>query len=144
METIKFIVNVEGCIIHKNKILMILRGDTESHAPNTLAFPGGKVESKDSDSGILEDTLRREIYEEVGLKITDNFEYLESKKFITKLGNNVIDVVMFCRVNDITDTKIDNYEVKDCIWMSADEILNDTRTPEWIKQSINLIKQKLD
>jgi 8-oxo-dGTP diphosphatase len=144
MEKIKFIVNIEGCLIHNNKILMILRGDTESHAPNTLAFPGGQVESKDSDSDTLEDTLKREIYEEVGLNITEHFEYLENKKFVTKKGNNVLDVVMFCRVNDITDTKIDNNEVKDCMWMSVDEILNDIRTPVWIRKSIELIKPKLN
>jgi 8-oxo-dGTP pyrophosphatase MutT (NUDIX family) len=144
METIKFIVNVEGCIIHKDKILMILRGDTESHAPNTLAFPGGQVESKDSDVSTLEDTIKREIYEEVGLKIVEHFEYLENKKFITQKGNNILDVVMFCKINDIANTKIDNDEVRDCMWMGVDEILNDVRTPEWIKKSVELIKQKLN
>lgn len=143
MKKNKFIVNIEGCIIHKNQILIILRGDTESHAPNTLAFPGGQVEFKDSDTDTLEDTLRREIYEEVGLKIIDSFEYLESKKFITEKSNDVLDIVMFCRVSNVTDVKIDNSEVKDCMWMGIDQILNDSRTPDWIKQSIKLIKYKL-
>lgn len=141
MEKNKFIVNVEGCIVHKNKILMILRGDTESHAPNTLAFPGGQVEFKDSNNDILEDALRREIYEEVGLRIVESFEYLESKKFITKKGNNVMDIVMYCKVDSVADCKIDNNEVKECMWMDVDQILSDARTPDWIKQSVELIKK---
>jgi len=143
MAKLKFIVNIEGCLIHNDKILMILRSDAESHAPNTLAFPGGQVESEDGDTNALEYTIRREIYEEVGLKITGDFEYLESKKFISERGNNVLDIVMFCRVSDISDTKLDSREVKECRWMNINEILNDTRTPTWIRKSIELVKPKL-
>jgi len=144
METNKFIVNVEGCIIHGNKILMILRGANESHAPSTIAFPGGQMDIKDSDIGTLEDTLKREIFEEVGLEISGPFEYLESKKFVTKKGNNILDVVMLCRVNDaLVETRIDRNEVEECMWMGIDEILGDSRTPEWIKQSVSLVKKRL-
>jgi len=141
MENNKFIVNVEGCIVSRNKILMIMRGDTESHAPGTLAFPGGQVEAKDSDVETLEDALRREIYEEVGLKIKNNFEYLESKKFVTRNGNKVLDIVMFCEVDSATDFKIDNDEVKECMWMDVDMILSDPRAPQWIKQSVGMARK---
>ncbi len=143
MAKTKFIVNVEGCLIHNDKILMILRGDAESHAPNTLAFPGGQVESEDSDTDTLEGTIRREIYEEVGLKITGDFEYLESKKFISERGNSIIDIVMFCRIDDVADTVIDRNEVKECRWMNIEEILNDPRTPVWIRKSVKLIESKI-
>jgi 8-oxo-dGTP diphosphatase len=144
MEKTKFIVNVEGCLINKDKILMILRGDSESHAPNTISFPGGQVDSKDADYATFEDTLRREIYEEVGLKVVEPFEYLENKKFITSKGNSVIDIVMFCKIVNPTEVKIDTHEVKDYMWMSTDEILKDVRSPQWIKQSIMLIRQKIN
>lgn len=145
MEKTKFIVNVEGCLINGDKILMILRGDNESHAPNTISFPGGQVDSKDADYATFEDTLRREIYEEVGLKIVEPFEYLENKKFITSKGNSVVDIVMFCKlIKPMEEIKIDTNEVKDYMWMSTDEILRDVRTPQWIKQSIMLIKQRVN
>lgn len=142
MDKYKFIVNVEGCIIYDKKILMILRGNKESHAPNVLSFPGGKVETKDSDNSTLENSLRREIFEEVGLELPNDFEYLESKKFITKKGNKILDIIFVYQLKTLIDFKFNKEEVSDCMWMSADEILNDNRSPEWMKQSMKLVKQK--
>ena len=61
MDTIWYIVNVEGAVVKDGRYLMIVRGEQESHAPGALTFPGGKVEDAESVDNVLEETIRREI-----------------------------------------------------------------------------------
>jgi len=53
-----------------DRCLMAFRSEQEAHAGGTLAFPGGKAEGTDA-AGALEETLRREIREEVGIEVAD-------------------------------------------------------------------------
>src|SRR5215831_12960100 len=92
-----YVVNVEAAIFHGEKWLMILRSDDEEHAAGTLSFVGGKVERADVADNILEETLRREIAEEVGVTVAEAMRFVESKSFIADNGRPVIDIVFLCR-----------------------------------------------
>src|SRR5690606_41716342 len=91
-----FIVNVEAAIRNNEKWLIIERSKKEEHAGGLLSLVGGKVELEGNSKDILERTLIREIYEEVGVEVKDELIYVHSTSFITDKGENVVDVVFLC------------------------------------------------
>ena len=82
---------VTGIIIKDGKFLITKRAPTEKAFPNQWTVPGGKLEMDDyakrpKDTShhwynVLEDLLRREVLEEVGIKIK-NIGYLTSLVYI--------------------------------------------------------------
>lgn len=83
---------VTGIVVKDGKYLIAKRAEYEKAFPGFWTVPGGKLEQKDykekkqdTDAGqwynIVEDLLRREVMEEVGLEI-DKIQYLTSLTFI--------------------------------------------------------------
>jgi 8-oxo-dGTP diphosphatase len=91
-----FIVNVEGAIFRDNKWLIIERSKKEEHAGGLLSLVGGKVELEGNSSDILERTLKREINEEVDVKVKEQLKYVHSTSFVADSGENVVDIVFLC------------------------------------------------
>lgn len=138
-----FIVNVEAFILDKDgRYLMIVRGESESHAPNSLSVPGGKVEASESLDNVLETTVRREVIEEVGVQLEDEMYYVESTLFTTSQGESVVDVVFLCRCasGELGDLSMD--EVAEAKWMTAEEILSHPKLPDWTKRSFLQAEKK--
>jgi 8-oxo-dGTP diphosphatase len=144
MGTIWYIVNVEGAVVRSEdgRYLMVVRGEQESHAAGALTFAGGKVEDAGSADDVLEETLRREIWEEVEVEVHDDMAYLESKAFVVNDGEPVVDVVFLCRYRSGTPAVGDPGEVAAVRWMTAEEILADSEIPPWTRQSIELAERK--
>ena len=92
-----YIVNVEAAVVKGNQYLMILRSEDETHAPGTLTFPGGKVEDVRRQDDVLEKTLAREVMEETGVTIAQEFLYVESHAFVADDNDPVVDMVFLCR-----------------------------------------------
>ena len=88
MENKKHIVAITALIKNeaKDKFLIVKRHKNEIAYPGKWAFPGGKVEKGQT---VLE-TLKREVLEEVGLKIEDYKKYLEDYTFIRPDNHNVV------------------------------------------------------
>ena len=137
-----YVVNVEGAVVKGGRYLMIVRGEEESHAPGVLTLPGGKVENAGNAGDILEETLRREIAEEVGIKVHTKMEYIESNAFVTDSGEPAVDIVFLCRYKSGTPTAVDPGEVAAVQWMTAQEVLTHPEVPEWTHQSIKLAEKK--
>ena len=69
---------VNALVAKDNKILISQRGLDEGHDPGKWTIPGGKVESTEGNVwSILEKTAKREVMEEIGIKI-DEISYLAS------------------------------------------------------------------
>ncbi|MDO6658727.1 NUDIX domain-containing protein [Anaerobacillus sp. 1_MG-2023] len=132
-----FVVNVEGAIERNGKWLLILRSEKEEHAGGTLSLVGGKCELEGFSSDILERTLKREIYEEVGCEVA-GLKYVNSSSFVTDSGINVIDIVFLCHHKSIEPYPKSSNEVDDVIWMTTSEILANTELPEYLKDNIKL------
>ena len=127
-----YLINVEGAIERNGQYLMIVRGQDVSHAPGALSFPGGRVEVTDGPDDALETTLRRELLEEVGIEITEEMTYVESRLFDRDDGSKVLNVVFLCH----TKTGIpvaDGLEVQSVHWMTPEQILRDA--PPWLSES---------
>ncbi|MCR2823629.1 NUDIX hydrolase [Lederbergia panacisoli] len=132
-----FIVNVEGAIHRNNKWLLILRSEKEEHAGGSLSLVGGKCEIEGNSSDILERTLKREIFEEVGIEVTD-LRYVNSSSFVTDSGLHVIDIVFICRHKSGEPFAKSSEEVDDVIWMTTKEILSHDGLPAYLKENIKL------
>ena len=137
-----YIVNVEAAIVKDGHYLMIIRGEQETHAPGALSLPGGKVEDAGNADNILERTLRREIAEEVGIEAYADMEYIQSTAFIADDGEPVVNVVFLCQYKAGTPTLGDSGEVAAIQWMTAEEVLEDPKTPEWTRQTIERAERK--
>lgn len=142
MRSPRCVVNVEAAIVRDERYLLVVRGDLETHAPGVLSLPGGKVEHVGNADDVLEDTLRREMQEEVGLDVHPDLEYVESKSFIADDGTFVVDVVFLCRCRSGTPTIGDPGEVADIRWMTAAEVLEHPKVPPWTRRSVHLAEEK--
>ncbi|MBI1279512.1 MAG: NUDIX domain-containing protein [Anaerolineaceae bacterium] len=135
MSTIYQIVNVEGAIVRNGYYLLVIRGSGENHAAGMLSLVGGKVEGKGNIANILEDTLRREIQEEIGVEISDTI-YVHSNAFMISEDKPVVNVVFLCRLDQGEPSIHDSHEVAEIRWLTANEILTNPDTPDWTRDSI--------
>jgi len=132
MDKTAFLVNVEGMVFDGDRYLMAMRSMEEEHAPGTLAFPGGCVEHWPMDE-VLEETVRREIREEVDVEVGECL-YVESHSF--GAASPCVDIVFLCRYLTGIARAVDPAEVSDVVWMTFDEAMADPRTPPWIQKSL--------
>lgn len=138
-----FIVNVEGAIYKNEKWLLIRRSEKEEHAGGLLSLVGGKVEKEGTSTDILEKTLKREITEEVGIEVS-NLRYVNSSSFVTDSGLNVVDIVFLCNHESGEPFAKSPDEVDDVIWMTTQQILNNSNLPVYLKENIKLAEKLLN
>ncbi len=125
----KYIVNVEGAIVRGDQYLMIIRGQGEAHAGGALSFVGGKVETIENATDVLEETLRREIMEEVGIHVSE-MSYVQSSHFIAG-DDRVVDIVFLCRCEAGEPRIADLQEVESILWLTAAEVQEHSLCPSW-------------
>lgn len=93
-------------------------------------------------SDILERTLQREIFEEVGIELT-SLRYVNSSSFVTDLGLNVIDIVFLCHHQSGEPYAKSIEEVSEVLWMTILEILTHTEIPVYLKENVKLAEKLL-
>jgi 8-oxo-dGTP diphosphatase len=144
MDSYRHIVNVEGAIFKEGRYLLVVRGEAESHASGALTLVGGKVEffENSDEDNILENTLRREILEEVTIEIEDEMEYIKSGSFFTDDGEPVVDIVVLCKYRSGTASIGDAGEVASLHWMTPEEIIRSKDVPEWTRRGIEKAEKK--
>ena len=69
-------------IEHEGEFLLIKRPSHEENFPNVYAFPGGRAEIGET---VIE-TIKREVFEETGLKLSDEVGFLDSYYFKKVIG----------------------------------------------------------
>ncbi|PPA70354.1 NUDIX hydrolase [Jeotgalibacillus proteolyticus] len=132
-----FIVNVEGAVHKDGKWLMVIRSEKEEHAGGELAMVGGKVDQEGFSSDILERTLAREMKEEVGIEI-QNLRYVNSSTFVTDAGAHVVDIVFVCDHLSGEAYAVDKDEVSEVVWLTTEQIVEDTSLPDYLRENIRL------
>ncbi len=141
----RYIVNVEAAIYSGDKWLVVKRSEKEEHAPGTLALVGGKVEvacdRDDVRHHVLEETLKREVMEEVGIQV-DIVDYLESKAFIAGHGRTIVDIVFLCKHKSGEARCVDKDEVAAVYWVTARDIDGNHNAPGYLKKTIARAGQK--
>ena len=140
MDDYGFVVNVEGAIVRDEEYLFIERDAAEDHAAGLLGFPGGKVERAGGRDDPLEDALKREIEEEVGLS-PDGMAYVTSGEFEAD-GVPCINVVFVCRHGGGTPERREPEEVAALHWLTADAAVETENCPPWIAAYVRRIEAR--
>jgi 8-oxo-dGTP diphosphatase len=130
-----FIVNVEGAIHRNGKWLFIRRSEKEEHAGGGLSLVGGKCEIEGDSRDILERTLKREIFEEVGIEVK-GLQYVNSSSFVTDSGIHVIDIVFLCQHKLGEPYAKSTEEVDEVMWMTTAEILARHDLPHYLIENV--------
>lgn len=131
-----FVVNVEGAIRENDKWIIIERSNKEEHAGGLLSLVDGKVETIDHSSNVLENTLRREIFEEIGIQIKSKMKYTRGTSFVTESGINVVDIVFLCEHESRKAFSKCPDEIENVCWLTTEEILSHSLSPIYLKESI--------
>ncbi|PIR04196.1 MAG: DNA mismatch repair protein MutT [Candidatus Magasanikbacteria bacterium CG11_big_fil_rev_8_21_14_0_20_39_34] len=141
MNTIFYIVNVEAAIYKQDKWLLATRSMKEKQSAGTLAMVGGKVENIEVENHVLEQTLHREILEEVGITIYDNMVYVKSSAFVNNDGKYVIDIVFLCQYKEGEAKPLDPNELSSVEWLTSHEIEEHQNIESWTKESLLLAEK---
>lgn len=131
-----FIVNVEAAVFKEDKWLIIERSMQEEHGGGLLSLVGGTVENEGNSKNLLERTLKRELFEEVGVKVKDQLEFVRNTSFRLENGSEVIDIVFLTEFDQGEPFAKSPDEVDAVYWMTTDEIINHPNAPIWLKESI--------
>jgi len=120
---------ITAIIIKNGKFLITQRSKSKKRFPSKWTAPGGKLEVNDyinlpKDTkyywyNILEKVLRREVKEEVGIKI-NNIEYITSLTTVHTDGSPSL--VISCMANYVSGkVKLQKEEVSDFAWVTLKE-----------------------
>ncbi|MBS4198547.1 NUDIX domain-containing protein [Bacillus sp. FJAT-49732] len=131
-----FIVNTEAAIFKDDQWLIIERSKKEEHAGGMLSLIGGKVDPEGNSSDILERTVKREIFEEVGIKVQDRLHYVHSTSFVTDKGEHVVDVVFLAEYESGIAFAKSPDEVESVMWLTYDEIMEHPNSPPFLRESL--------
>ncbi len=142
-------VAVTGILFKENKYLIVKRADWEKAFPGKWSVPGGKLEvldyalrKKDTNEhwyNIIEDLLKKEILEEVGLEIK-NINYITSMVYIRE--DNIPCLIISLYAEPL------NYDVKLCNaltnykWIALEEA-KDYDLIEGLYEEIKILDNKL-
>jgi len=116
------IVLVQGIIEKEGKYLIAQRSFTEVQSAGLWSLPGGKIEIVKTEDlyNIFEDTLKKEIKEEVNVDIKKGLEYLQSWSFVRVDGASVVGSLFLCRwLSGIAKPCEDSINVR---WIYPDEL----------------------
>ena len=136
-----YIVNVEAAIRQDDKWLVIQRGLQEEHAAGMLSLVGGKVDEQGASMHVLEQTLLREVEEEVGLHVEESMNYVMSTSFYIGEDKCVINIVFLCKVASGEAYAKSGEEVEAVTWLTTEEILTSEQAPSYLKDSITAAEE---
>jgi 8-oxo-dGTP diphosphatase len=129
------IVQVQGWVRKENKFLMAQRSFQEIQAPGAWSIPGGKVESgKEVEEYILQNTLRREIEEEVGVVVSNDMEFVYNDSFVRVDGSHVVAVTFLCNYESGEARALEDTEAVE--WFSLEELQNFEHALPYLKRQI--------
>ncbi|MBI4023105.1 NUDIX domain-containing protein [Candidatus Berkelbacteria bacterium] len=122
-------VAITAIIVKDGKYLITRRAPTKKRFPGMWTVPGGKLETADYTSlpkdttdywyNVLEQVLRREVQEEVGIAIT-NITYLTSLATVHADGHPSL--VISCVADyEAGEVRLQPEETDDFRWVSTDE-----------------------
>lgn len=130
----RYAVNVEGAIYRDGRYLLIRRSEAEDHAAGEWSIVGGTVEGMPDGDDALFATLRREVREEVGVRIEDP-RYVTSGTFVDDGDTPVVNVVCLCAHGSGKPSVRDPEEVAEVAWVPAAELF-DRELPPYVESHL--------
>lgn len=131
------IVGVKAWVMKGDKYLLARRGMEEVHMPGVWSIPGGKVDDDGETVNILQETLKREVLEEVGVEITDDIRLVYNNTFKRSDGASVVGLTFLCHWKSGEAKPLeDTSEVK---WFTLDELLVMEGIEDFLKREIEAL-----
>jgi len=125
------VVFVEAWIKKGDQYLIAQRSLQDDQAAGEWSAPGGKVDLE-IEADIIENTLKREVMEEVGIGIEDKLELISSKSFIRSSGDHVVGISFLATYKSGDPQPLEDQEAVK--WMTKNEMLK--VMPEHFKKTI--------
>lgn len=121
-------------LVHRDGTWLLgVRAPGVAYAPGRLGLIGGHLETDAPATGVLEETGRREVAEEVGLDLTGvPLTYLESEYFVTDGGERQVTVTFLASAPAGQQPRAEVAEVSQVGWYTADQAAADPRCPPWL------------
>ena len=130
-----FVANVVVYRERDGRCLILRRDEREKVHPGRYAVPGGKLEWADMDitkptringdvldfENAVEGLLKREVLEEAGIEIEDNFKYLNSVAFVRPDETPVV-LVKFAAKYKSGDVKPEKGAFTDYVWANSEKV----------------------
>ncbi len=89
---------INALVIKGGKVLIGQRSYKETHAPGKWSIPGGKVDRTEGGVwDVVEETLKREVLEETGVKIENEVKLVANNTFIRSTGHHVVALIFLCK-----------------------------------------------
>jgi 8-oxo-dGTP diphosphatase len=130
------VVLVTAFIIKNNKILLAKRSKNDPQAGGLWSIPGGKVDLEVGKS-IIENTLKKEIKEEVGIRIKDKIIYLGSEAFTRVSGHHVIALIYLAFWKSGKAKPLEDQE--EIQWLSLAQLNKKSDLPDFLKSKLKLL-----
>ena|SRR3989344_4364997 len=135
------VVAVFAIVQKGDKFLIAKRSSDDPQAGGMWSVPSGKVELLEGEM-VVEETLNKEVMEEVGLEIEDEIIYLGSEGFIRVSGHHVVGLTFLCKwKKGIAKPLEDQDEVK---WVTIEEFNKLKDMPEYLTGKFNYLEKYLN
>ncbi len=131
------IVAVKAWVKKGDKYLLARRGMDEVHMPGVWSIPGGKVDDDDETVNILQETLKREVLEEVGVEITDEIDLVYNNTFKRSDGSSVVGLTFLCHWKSGEAEPLE--ETLEVGWFTLDELLKMEDVEDFLKREIGAL-----
>ena len=125
------VIAVTAIVRKGNKYLLARRSEDDDQAPGEWSIPGGKVEKAVGERRI-EETLKKEVIEEVGIKIKDNVELVYNDSFIRSSGDHVVMLTFVCDWKSGTAKPLEDQE--EVRWLTLPEIFAMNDLPDYTRR----------
>jgi ADP-ribose pyrophosphatase YjhB (NUDIX family) len=135
------VVLVAAFILKKNKILLARRSKSDPQAGGLWSIPGGKVDLEVGKS-VIENTLKKEIKEEVGIEIEDKIFYLGSEAFTRVSGHHVIALIYLAYWKSGKAKPLEDQE--EVQWLRLDQLDKNNVLPDFLKSKLKLLTNFLE
>jgi 8-oxo-dGTP diphosphatase len=93
---------------------------------------------------MLRSAVKREVFEEVGLLLEDDLNYIVSNYFVDSFGAHVIDTIFHCKIQktklEISASKL---EVAEYSWMTREEVDQAENGSPWMKKYFEYIDSQI-
>ncbi len=132
------VVAVFGFIQKDDKYLIAKRSASDPQSGGEWSIPSGKVEIVEGKE-VLEDALKREIKEEVGLEIEDEIVLIGNAAFTRVSGDNVIALTFLCKWKSGVAKPLEDQE--DVQWMTLNQLKEYDQFPRWTADRVLLLEK---
>ena len=135
-DIITHVVLVTAFIKKDDKYLLSRRSVNDPQASGRWSTPGGKVDLETGDN-IIEDTIKREIKEEVGIEIEDNIYYLGSDGFVRVSNHHVVALTFLAEWKSGEAQALEGQE--EVAWYTLEELKQMDYLPNYLKRRLQFL-----